>query len=59
VRRANTMYSVVVWMSVCFQCFVLSCRGFCDGLIPCAEESYGCLSVVIVEFCQVEVCEKG
>ena len=39
-------------MDVC----VLSGRGLCDGLITCPEESYGCLSVVSVVCCQVEVC---
>jgi len=42
-------------MSVCFECYVLSGRGLCDGLIPCLEESYECLSVVSVVCCQVEV----
>ena len=46
-------------MSVCCECCVLSCRGLCDGLITCTEESYGCLSVVIVVCCQVEVCASG
>jgi len=43
-------------MSVCCECCVLSGRGLCDGLITCPEESYGCLSVVSVVCCQVEVC---
>jgi len=46
-------------MSVCCECCVLSGRGLCEGLIPCTEESYGCLSVVSVVFCQVEACAKG
>jgi len=43
-------------MSVCCECCVLSGRGHCDGLITRPEESYGCLSVVSVVCCQVEVC---
>jgi len=46
-------------MGVCCECCVLSGRGLCDGLIPCPEESYGCLSVVSVVCCQVEVCATG
>jgi len=42
-------------MSVCCDCCVLSGRGLCDGLIPCTEESYGCLPVVSVVCCLVEV----
>jgi len=42
-------------MSVCCECCVLSGRGLCDGLITRPEESYGCLSVVSVVCCQVEV----
>jgi len=38
-------------MSVCCECCVLSGRGPCDGLIPCPEDSYGCLSVVSVVCC--------
>jgi len=34
-------------------------RGLCDGLITGPEESYGCLSVVSVVCCQVEVCATG
>ena len=34
-------------------------RGLCDGLITRPEESYGCLSIVIVVCCQVEVCATG
>jgi len=33
---------------------VLSGRGLCDGLIPCTEESFGCLSVVSGVCCQLE-----
>jgi len=40
-------------------CCVLSGRGLCDGLIARPEESYGCLSVVSVVWCQVEVCATG
>ena len=43
------------WMSVWCECCVLSGRGLCDELIPRPEESYGCLSVVSVVCCQVEV----
>jgi len=42
-------------MSVCCECRVLSGRGLCDELITRPEESYGCLSVVSVVCCQVEV----
>ena len=38
---------------------MLSGRVLCDGLIPCPEESYGCLSVVSVVFCQVEISAMG
>ena len=34
---------------------MLSGRGLCDELITHPEESYGCLSVVSVVCCQVEV----
>jgi len=40
---------------VCCECCVLLGRGLCDGLIARPEESYGCLSVVSVVCCQVEV----
>jgi len=46
-------------MSFCFDFLVLSVKGLCDGPFPCAEESYGCLSVVIVVCCQVEFCSTG
>ena len=46
-------------MSVCCECCVLSGRGLCDGLITRPEESYGCLSVVSVLCCQVEVSATG
>ena len=42
-------------MSVCSECCVLSGRGLCDGPISRPEESYGCLSVVSVVCCQVQV----
>jgi len=42
-------------MSVCCECYVLSGRGLCDGLITRPEGSYGRLSVVSVVCCQVEV----
>jgi len=38
---------------------VLSSRGLSDGLITCAKESYGCLSVLSVVCFQVEVCVTG
>ena len=38
---------------------MLSGRGLCDELITRPEESYGCLSVVSVVCCQVEVCGTG
>jgi len=44
------------WMFFCCECCVLSGRGLCDELITRPEESYGCLSVVSVVCCQVEVC---
>ena len=40
-------------------CCVLPSRGPCDELITCPEESYGCLSVVSVVCCQVEVSATG
>ena len=47
-------------MDVClFECCVLSGRGLCDGLITRTEESYGCLSVVSVVCCPVEVSATG
>jgi len=42
-------------MSVCCECYVLSGRGLCDGLITRSEEFYGYLSAVSVVCCQVEV----
>ena len=36
----------MLWMSVCCECCVLSGRGLC----------YGCVSVVSVVCCEVEVC---
>ena len=47
------------WTSVCVEYCVLSRRGLCDGLITRPEESYGCLSVVSVVCCQVEVSATG
>jgi len=58
-RGADHLYRGVLWMSVCFECCVLSGRGLCIGLIPFTEESYGCLSVVSVVCCQVEFCATG
>ena len=34
-------YEAELWMFVCCECFVLSGRGLCDGLITRPEESYG------------------
>jgi hypothetical protein len=38
-------------MFVSFECFVLSCRGLCDGPILCPEDSYRlwCVSVYDLE----------
>ena len=58
-RRADHMYREVVWMSVCFDCYVLSGRGLCDVLNPCTEEFYGCLSVLCRVCCHVEICSTG
>jgi len=38
---------------------VLSGKSLLDGLIPCREEAYGCLFVVSVGYCQVEVSVTG
>ena len=46
-------------MSVCCECCVLSGRGLWDGLITRPEESYGCLSVMSVVSCQVEIRATG
>jgi len=46
-------------MFVCCECCVLSGGGLCDELIARPEESYGCLSVVSVVCCQVEVSATG
>ena len=35
------------WMSVCCECYVLSDRGLCDGLITRPEESYRLWRVVV------------
>jgi len=45
-------------MSVCCECCVLSGTVLCDVLIPFTEESYGCLFVVSVVCCQVDVFAK-
>ena len=42
-------------MSVRCECCVLSGRVLCDELITRPEEPYGCLSVMSVVCCQVEV----
>ena len=46
-------------MSVCCGCYFLAGSGLCVGLIPCPEESYGCLSLATVVCCQVEVSATG
>ena len=38
---------------------MLSGRGLCDGLITRPEESYGCLSVVSVVCCPIDVSATG
>jgi len=43
-------------MSSCCDCCVISGRFLCDGLINFTDESYECLSAVIVVCCQVEFC---
>jgi len=43
-------------MSFFCECCVLSVKSLCDGLISFTEESYGCLSVLSVVCCQVQVC---
>jgi len=53
---ADHLYRLVARIFVFCECCVLSCRGLCDRLIPCTEESYGYLFVVIGVCCQVEVC---
>jgi len=58
-RGADQLYRGVLWMSVCCECCVLSGGVLCDEPIACPEESYGCLCVVIVVCCQVEVCATG
>ena len=48
-RRADPLSRGVLWMFVLSVCVcVLSGRGLCDRLIPCPEDSYGCLSLVSV-----------
>ena len=47
------------WMFVPCECCVLSGRDLCVGLITRPEEPYGCLSVVSVVCCQVEVSATG
>jgi len=37
------------WMSVCCECYVLSGRGLCDGLITRPEESYRLWCVVVCD----------
>ena len=58
-RQADHLYRVELWMSVCYECCVLSSRGLCVGLITCTERSNEYLSAVIVVCCQVEVCATG
>ena len=49
----------VLWISVCFECCVLSGIGLCDGMVIYKQESYGCISCVIVVCCLVEVWANG
>ena len=44
------------WMFVCCECRVMSCRGLCDGLITCPEESYRLCCVVV---CDLEISRMG
>jgi len=37
------------WMSVCYECCVLSGRGLCEGLITRPEESYRLWCVVVCD----------
>ena len=53
------MSVVCCQVEFCCECCVLSGRGLCDGLITRTEESYGCLSVVSVVCCLVEVSATG
>jgi hypothetical protein len=39
----------VTWMSVCYECCVLSGRGLCDELITSPEESYRLRCVVVCD----------
>jgi hypothetical protein len=39
----------VAWMSVSCAFCVLSCRGLCDGPIPCPEESYRLCCVIVCD----------
>ena len=55
-QGADHLDSIVLLMSVCLLCCVLSCSYMFDGLIPFTESSYAFLSVVSVVCCQVEVC---
>ena len=43
-------------MVVCVECYVLSARGLCDGLITLTEESYRPWSVVV---CDLETSRMG
>ena len=58
-RRADSMYREVVWMSVFCESCVFSGRFLGNRLVNCTEESYGCLSIVNVVCCQFEVCSTG
>ena len=58
-RRADHPSRGVLWIAVCCMCCVLSGRCQCVGLITRPEESYGCLSLVSVVFCQVVVSASG
>jgi len=59
VRRADPLYSGVLLISACFRCSVLSGKSLCDGLIPCTEQSCGCLSLLSVFCFDVVVCATG
>jgi len=56
VHLADPFYRVVLCMSVCCVFCLLLGSGLCDRRITCTEESYGCLSVVSVVYCQVQFC---
>jgi len=59
VRGFYHKYRGVLWLSVFCEYSVYSGSGLYVVLITYTEESYGCLSVVSVVFCQVEFCATG